>query len=152
MVGAIGRAGYLVTPNVLLYGLGGLELGHFTYPDSNDRFGGKNGKWVAGYTVGAGGEVKLTDNWSLRGEYRYLHFGESERGKHLLANFGAGRNHRHICAQRCHRTRNPCRPPPRQDRLGLQVLLLRLGPVLNQTCIGGVDRMPRGSIERFEAT
>jgi opacity protein-like surface antigen len=73
-VGAVGRAGYLVTPNVLLYGLGGLELGHFTYPDSNDRFGGKNGKWVAGYTVGAGGEVKLTDNWSLRGEYRYLHF------------------------------------------------------------------------------
>jgi len=74
MVGAIGRAGYLVTPNVLLYGLGGLQLGHFTYPDSNDRFGGKNGKWVAGYAVGAGGEVKLTDNWSLRGEYRYLHF------------------------------------------------------------------------------
>jgi opacity protein-like surface antigen len=74
MAGAIGRVGYLVTPNVLLYGLGGLELGHFTYPDSDDRFGGKNGKWVAGYTVGAGGEVKLTDNWSLRGEYRYLHF------------------------------------------------------------------------------
>jgi opacity protein-like surface antigen len=72
--GLIGRVGYLVTPNVLLYGLGGLELGHFTYPDSDDRFGGKNGKWVAGYTVGAGGEVKLTDNWSLRGEYRYLHF------------------------------------------------------------------------------
>jgi opacity protein-like surface antigen len=74
MAGAIGRVGYLVTPNVLLYGLGGLELGHFTYPDSDDRFGGKNGKWVAGYAVGAGGEVKLTDNWSLRGEYRYLHF------------------------------------------------------------------------------
>jgi opacity protein-like surface antigen len=67
MAGAIGRVGYLVTPNVLLYGLGGLELGHFTYPDSDDRFGGKNGKWVAGYAVGAGGEVKLTDNWSLRG-------------------------------------------------------------------------------------
>jgi opacity protein-like surface antigen len=74
MVGAIGRAGYLVTPKVLLYGLGGLELGHFTFPDSDDRFGGKNGKWVAGYTVGAGGELKLTDRWSLRGEYRYLHF------------------------------------------------------------------------------
>jgi opacity protein-like surface antigen len=74
MFGAIGRAGYLVTPKVLLYGLGGLELGHFTYPDSDDRFGGKNGKWVAGYTVGAGGELKLTDRWSLRGEYRYLHF------------------------------------------------------------------------------
>jgi opacity protein-like surface antigen len=73
-VGLVGRAGYLVTPDVLLYGLGGLELGHFVYPDGNDRFGGSNGKWVAGYTVGGGGEVKLTDNWSLRGEYRYLHF------------------------------------------------------------------------------
>ena len=78
-VGAIGRVGYLVTPNVLLYGLGGLALGHFTYPDNypddEDRISGKSGKWVAGYTVGAGGELKLTDNWSLRGEYRYLHFG-----------------------------------------------------------------------------
>ncbi len=39
-----------------------------------DPFGGKNGKWVAGYTVGAGGELKLNQNWSLRAEYRYLHF------------------------------------------------------------------------------
>jgi opacity protein-like surface antigen len=46
----------------------------FRYPDGDDRFGGKNGKWVAGYTVSAGGEVKLTDNWSLRGEIAYLHF------------------------------------------------------------------------------
>ena len=71
--GAIARVGYLVTPDVLVYGLGGLALGHFVYPDSRDNFGGKNGKWVAGYTAGAGGEVKLTDNWSLRAEYRYLH-------------------------------------------------------------------------------
>ncbi|MDF0520475.1 outer membrane beta-barrel protein [Bradyrhizobium yuanmingense] len=78
-IGVVGRAGYLVTPNVLLYGLGGLALGHLTYPDgypdSEVRVGGKNGKWVAGYVAGAGGEVKLTDNWSLRGEYRYMHFG-----------------------------------------------------------------------------
>ncbi|MFK4487807.1 opacity protein-like surface antigen [Bradyrhizobium sp. USDA 336] len=78
-VGVIGRAGYLVTPNVLLYGLGGLALGHLTYPDSfpdsEAQVGGKNGKWVAGYVAGAGGEVKLTDSWSLRGEYRYMHFG-----------------------------------------------------------------------------
>jgi opacity protein-like surface antigen len=73
-VGLIGRVGFLATPDVLLYGLGGLELGHFVYPDSEDRFGGSNGKWVAGYTVGAGGEVRLTDHWSLRGEYRYLNF------------------------------------------------------------------------------
>ncbi|WP_157784004.1 outer membrane protein [Bradyrhizobium yuanmingense] len=78
-VGVIGRAGYLVTPNVLLYGLGGLALGHLTYPDNypdpEAQVSDKNGKWVAGYIAGAGGEVKLTDSWSLRGEYRYMHFG-----------------------------------------------------------------------------
>ncbi|MCA1525240.1 outer membrane protein [Bradyrhizobium yuanmingense] len=78
-VGVIGRAGYLVTPNVLLYGLGGLALGHLTYPDNypdpEAQVSDKNGKWVAGYVAGAGGEVKLTDSWSLRGEYRYMHFG-----------------------------------------------------------------------------
>ncbi len=29
---------------------------------------------MAGYTAGAGGELKLNQNWSLRAEYRYLHF------------------------------------------------------------------------------
>jgi opacity protein-like surface antigen len=79
-LGVIARAGFLVTPDALLYGLGGLALGHFVYPDGTDPFGGKNGKWVAGYTVGAGGELKLNQNWSLRAEYRYLHF-DVERGE-----------------------------------------------------------------------
>ena len=74
MVGVVGRAGFLATPNLLLYGLGGLALGHFKYPDGGDRFPDPNGKWVAGYTVGAGGELKVARHWSLRTEYRYLHF------------------------------------------------------------------------------
>ena len=74
MVSVVGRAGFLATPNLLLYGLGGLALGHFKYPDGGDRFPEPNGKWVAGYTVGAGGELKVARHWSLRTEYRYLHF------------------------------------------------------------------------------
>jgi opacity protein-like surface antigen len=91
-VGAIGRAGYLVTPDVLIYGLGGLALGHFTYPDGGFRRSDANGKWVAGYTVGAGGEVKLSNNWSLRGEYRYLHFGfdRNERDSTSFASQSTG--------------------------------------------------------------
>ena len=73
-VGVIGRIGYLVTPDILLYGLGGLALGNFVHPDGDDRFGGKNNKWVAGYTAGAGGELRLSDHGLLRAEYRYLHF------------------------------------------------------------------------------
>jgi len=29
---------------------------------------------VPGYTAGAGAELKLTDRWSLRGEYRFMRF------------------------------------------------------------------------------
>ena len=79
MVSVVGRAGFLATPNLLLYGLGGLALGHFKYPDQGDRFPDPVGKWVAGYTVGAGGELKVARHWSLRTEYRYLHF-DIERG------------------------------------------------------------------------
>lgn len=79
MVSVVGRAGFLATPNLLLYGLGGLALGHFKYPDLGDRFPDPVGKWVAGYTVGAGGELKVARHWSLRTEYRYLHF-DIERG------------------------------------------------------------------------
>jgi opacity protein-like surface antigen len=54
--------------------LGGGTLGNFVLPDSQDAFGGKRSKWVLGYIVGAGGEVKLNKNWLLRAEYRYLAF------------------------------------------------------------------------------
>ena len=72
--GLIGRAGLLATPNLLVYGLGGAEFGHFTFQDSADQVGGAYGKWAFGYTAGAGAELKLTDRWSVRGEYRYTRF------------------------------------------------------------------------------
>jgi len=70
----VGRAGFLATPDLLLYGLGGLALGHFTYPDGRNVYSDPDGKWATGYTVGGGGELKIARHWSLRGEYRYLHF------------------------------------------------------------------------------
>lgn len=38
-----------------------------------------------GYVVGAGGEVDLTDNVSLRGEYRFSDYGQTVRGQHFVA-------------------------------------------------------------------
>ena len=72
--GLVGRAGFLVRPNLLLYGLAGLEFGHFIFPDADDTFGSANRNWASGYTAGAGLEARYDDHWSLRAEYRYLHF------------------------------------------------------------------------------
>ncbi len=73
MVSAVGRAGWLPTDRTLLYLLGGGVLGHFTLPETTDILTTGN-KWALGYTVGAGAEHRITPNWSLRAEYRYVHF------------------------------------------------------------------------------
>jgi opacity protein-like surface antigen len=69
-VSGILRAGFLVTPDVLVYALGGASIGNFQ-PAS--AFGSKS-QWVLGYTAGGGLEAKLNANWSIRAEYRYLVF------------------------------------------------------------------------------
>ena len=84
MVGLVGRIGFLATPDLLLYGLGGVEFGHFVYPRGREAIGGNNGKWVPGYTAGAGAELRITDHWSLRGEYRYMHFDVDRNENHRL--------------------------------------------------------------------
>lgn len=84
-----GRAGYLVSPSVLLYGTGGVAFTHFsasggcvtafpvgwcaigtnlprTDTSSSDR---------VGWTVGGGIEAMVAPNWLLRGEYRYTDYG-----------------------------------------------------------------------------
>jgi outer membrane immunogenic protein len=74
-----GRIGYLYTPDMLVYGLAaytsqsGSLSGTVTFPtghrqpfDESLDFGG--------WTVGAGVETRLRDNWSLKLEYRYTQF------------------------------------------------------------------------------
>jgi outer membrane immunogenic protein len=69
-----GRAGVLLAPDALLYGLGG-----FTQMRVNNWGFATTGftlqeptQTLGGYTVGAGIEYRLASNISLRGEYRYL--------------------------------------------------------------------------------
>jgi outer membrane immunogenic protein len=89
------RAGFLVTPDILVYATGGLAAqrvegtmtcagGKTTLPVSPACFGTRNlsqtdGAWLPGWTVGGGVEWKLAQiglpNWLLRGEYRYADFG-----------------------------------------------------------------------------
>jgi outer membrane immunogenic protein len=83
-----GRAGYLVTPDLLVYGKGGLALqetkttGACISPTDNSQYCFSPGTQVPiahsqtllGFTVGAGLETRLSPNWLLRGEYRFSYF------------------------------------------------------------------------------
>jgi opacity protein-like surface antigen len=77
------RLGYLVLPNVLLYGTGGLGWTRVTEENvftssSSGTSGGSSPSWRFGWVAGAGGEVRLLDtNWLLRLEYLHYDFGDS---------------------------------------------------------------------------
>lgn len=71
------RAGVAVTPDVLVYGTAGvaaerLRLEAPAIPGASDT------NVMIGYTVGAGTDVKLTEQVFARAEYRYTDFGSEE--------------------------------------------------------------------------
>ncbi len=90
-----GRLGFLVTPDTLLYALGGYTWAdvdanvRVAFSDPADAIGGGFGTTdfrlrmddrVEGYTVGGGVETKLRDHVSLKFEYRYTDLdGESAK-------------------------------------------------------------------------
>lgn len=63
------RAGYAFG-NVLAYGTGGLAVGGHSY---TNRYG-KTDSTDVGYVLGAGAEVQVQQNVTLRGEYLYYNF------------------------------------------------------------------------------
>jgi outer membrane immunogenic protein len=79
------RAGFLVTPQVLAYATGGVAFQQIsttatcagaTSPACTFNLTDVSQKTtLTGYTVGGGLEWKVTQNWLLRGEYRYSNFG-----------------------------------------------------------------------------
>jgi outer membrane immunogenic protein len=82
-----GRVGFLVTPQWLLYGTGGLAYGQtkssFTttdlsfgcVPNATLCANGASSGVRAGWTAGAGAEAMLAPNWSVKVEYLYIDFG-----------------------------------------------------------------------------
>jgi outer membrane immunogenic protein len=88
-----GRLGYLVTPNVLLYGTGGLAWSHFVQntsltstnfnpfavPTTFGHFSSTSlPTWRFGWVAGLGAEARLFDtNWLARLEYLHYDFGNS---------------------------------------------------------------------------
>jgi outer membrane immunogenic protein len=84
------RLGYLLMPNLLVYGTGGIAWQkvessatcQFSGPDPvcegnpGAPFATASSSTIrTGWTVGAGIESRIAQNWILRGEYRYAGFG-----------------------------------------------------------------------------
>jgi outer membrane immunogenic protein len=89
-----GRLGVTVTPDLLLYGTGGLAYGHvdtsanFSESDSGDdsvQAPASVSKTKVGWTAGAGAEWMFARNWSAKLEYLYVDLGsESAIGSFAL--------------------------------------------------------------------
>ncbi|MBR0723736.1 outer membrane protein [Bradyrhizobium manausense] len=89
-----GRVGVLATPQVLLYGTGGLAFGSIKTTGTMSGFTpagvaiasvGSNSETRAGWTVGVGVEGKITQNWSAKLEYLYMDLGRFSSGPFTLA-------------------------------------------------------------------
>jgi outer membrane immunogenic protein len=86
------RAGYNPTPDWLLYLTGGFAFGESKYnfsfsqpgaannfPPSPTAYALSHSETSVGYAVGAGGEFKINQNWSVKGEYLFI-----DLGRHII--------------------------------------------------------------------
>lgn len=69
-LGIAARAGFLATPQTLVYGRGGWVNGRFSFDDGVDRAARNRDGW----TIGGGIEQMLSENVSAKVEYRYARF------------------------------------------------------------------------------
>lgn len=91
------RLGYAATDRFMVYGTGGLAYGHIkSYINGDISNGGavvgsideSKSKTKAGWTIGAGAEYAITNNWTLKSEYLYTDFGKTTLYRGDI--FGAG--------------------------------------------------------------
>jgi outer membrane immunogenic protein len=75
------RLGYAVSPQTLLYVKGGAAWVHTNYLDADSSgtlflpYSGGASSTRTGWTIGGGGEFRLTQNWSIFAEYNYIGLG-----------------------------------------------------------------------------
>jgi len=78
-----GRLGYLLTPNTLIYGLGGyteakfggqVDLDYLNLATGPQTLSLRVPDELRGYFIGGGGEVRIASNVALRLEYRYANY------------------------------------------------------------------------------
>ena len=86
------RLGYALD-RALLYITGGAAFAGFENTYSSAAGYDSIGKTRTGWTVGGGIEYAVTNNWTIRAEYRYSDYGTLQR---LPDQLGAGRGARHV--------------------------------------------------------
>ena len=78
------RLGFLLTPNLLAYGTGGVAWGKVDDAANNDittsgyHTSAALSSTPNGYVLGGGLEWAVTNNWLLRGEYLFYHLNSSQ--------------------------------------------------------------------------
>jgi outer membrane immunogenic protein len=79
---AVARLGYLLTPQLMLYGVGGVASTHDRYSIVviGPADSGSVSESRTGYDVGAGVAWMLNSNWDFWVEYDYMNFGTSNVG------------------------------------------------------------------------
>lgn len=75
----LARAGVLVNDSVLVYALGGYSWQDFTATINLEGSADEDDS-ADGWTIGAGIEAKLTDNLSVKGEYRFTQLRDLDFG------------------------------------------------------------------------
>lgn len=72
------RAGYAFD-RFMPYVAGGVAFAHFRFEELDEgSFNSSASGTLTGWTIGAGAEYAVTDNWTLRGEYRYTQYGNKD--------------------------------------------------------------------------
>ncbi len=90
--GASIRAGYLVTPQILVYAKGGYvsneQRKSFVPAAGSGQRGFYNNVRSDGYSVGGGVEYSLTDMFYVNGEYKYSNYANHTARQRALIGFG----------------------------------------------------------------
>jgi outer membrane immunogenic protein len=76
-----GRAGFAMN-NILIYGTGGLAFGNLRAETLNLS----ESQWAAGWTLGVGAEMGITQNWTAKVEYLYVNLNDNQFALTTLPN------------------------------------------------------------------